>query len=197
MRTYLDLAAATGCRRGELLALCWSDIVDGRAMIGRSLTQTRDVLEFKCTKTEKPRPVALPESAIAVLEAHRQQQDEFRRQFGPDYRADLDLIFANPDGTMLRPDSVSATVSALFKRLKFPKPKGAALHLLRHSHTSHLLASGVPLPAVSARLGHSSMRTTQEIYGHMIPGQDDEAARRWDDFQKQYGGLREESHKLV
>jgi integrase len=197
MRTYLELAAATGCRRGELLALRWSDIVDGRAMIARSLTQTRDVLEFKCTKTEKPRPVALPESAIVVLEAHRQKQDEFRRQFGPDYRADLDLIFANPDGTMLKPDSISASVSALFKRLKFPKPKGAALHLLRHSHTSHLLASGVPLPAVSARLGHSSMRTTQEIYGHMIPGQDDEAARRWDEFQKQYGGLREESHKLV
>jgi integrase len=195
--TYLELASATGCRRGELLALRWSDIVDGRAMIARSLTQTRDVLGFKCTKTEKPRPVRLPESAIVALEAHRQQQDEFRRQFGPDYRADLDLIFANPDGTMLKPDSISATVSALFKRLKIPKPKGAALHLLRHSHTSHLLASGVPLPAVSARLGHSSMRTTLEIYGHMIPGQDDEAARRWDEFQKQYGGLREESHKPV
>ena len=60
-----------------------------------------------------------------------------------------------------------------------------------------MLASGVPLPAVSARLGHSSMRTTQEIYGHMITGQDDDAARRWDEFQRQYGGLREESHKLV
>ena len=66
---------------------CRTLIVDGRAMIARSLTQTRDVLEFKCTKTEKPRPVKLPESAIVALEAHRQQQDEFRRQFGPDYRA--------------------------------------------------------------------------------------------------------------
>jgi integrase len=197
LRTYLEVAAATGCRRGELLALRWSDIVDGRAMISRSLTQTRDVLGFKCTKTEKPRPVALPESAIVALEAHRQKQDEFRRQFGPDYRIDLDLIFANPDGTMLKPDSISASVSALFKRLKIPKPKGAALHLLRHSHTSHLLASGVPLPAVSARLGHSSMRTTQEIYGHMIHGQDDEAARRWDEFQRRNGGLREEPHKVI
>jgi integrase len=112
MRTYLEVAAATGCRRSELLALRWSDIVDGRAMIARSLTQTRDVLEFKCTKTEKPRPVALPESATVALEAHRQKQDEFRRQFGPDYRADLDLIFANPDGTMLKPDSISASVRA-------------------------------------------------------------------------------------
>jgi hypothetical protein len=46
-----------------------------------------------------------------------------------------------------------ATSVALFYWLKIPKPKGAALHLLRYSHTSHLLASGVPLPAVSARQG--------------------------------------------
>src|SRR5581483_8614449 len=94
------------------------------------------------------------------------------------------LIFANPDGTPLKPDSISATVSALFKRLKIPKPKGVALHLLRHTHTSILLAQGVPLPAVSARLGHSSVRTTQEIYAHMITGQDEEAARKYEEYQQ-------------
>ena len=88
------------------------------------------------------------------------------------------------DGSPLQPDSVSATVSALFKRLKIPKPKGSALHTLRHTHTSVLLAEGVPLPAVSARLGHSSVRTTQEIYAHMITGQDEEAARKWEEYQK-------------
>ena len=119
---------------------------------------------------------------FATLEVHCKQQDELRRKFGPDYRADLDLIFANPDGTPLKPDS--ASVSATFRRLKIPKPKGAALHLLRHSHTSILFAEGVPLAAVSARLGHSSVRTTQEIYAHMITGQDEEAARKWDEYQK-------------
>ncbi len=119
-----------------------------------------------------------------ILAAHRQQQDKFRHQFGPAYRSDLDLVFAYPDGTPLKPDSISASVSALFKRLKIPKPKGAALHLLRHTHTSVLLAEGVPVPAVSARLGHSSVRTTQEIYAHMIKGQDEEAARKWEGYQK-------------
>jgi integrase len=184
MRTYLQVDAATGCRRGELLALRWSDIVDGGATIARSLTQTRDGLQFKGTKTEKPRVVALPASAITALAAHRRQQDEFRGQFGPHYRADLDLVFANPDGAPLKPDSISASVSALFKRLKIPKPKGASLHLFRHTHTSVLLAQGVPLPAVSARLGHSSVRTTQEIYAHMITGQDEEAARKWEEYQE-------------
>lgn len=126
---------------------------------------------------------SLPASAIAALNAHCKRQDEFRRQFGPDYHADLDLIFANPDGAPLKPDSISAAVSLLFRRLKLPK--GASLHSLRHTHTSHLLASGVPLPAISARLGHASIRTTQEIYAHMIHGQDDEAARKWEEFQNQ------------
>jgi integrase len=184
LRAYLEIASATGCRRGELLALRWSDIVDGCAIIARSLTQTNAGLEFKGTKTEKPRTVVLPPSAIVVLDDHRREQDAFRLQFGPDYCKDLDLIFANPDGTMLKPDSISASVSAIFRRLKIPKPKGNALHLLRHSHTSILLAAGVPLPAVSARLGHSSVRTTQEIYAHMITGQDEEAARKWEEYQR-------------
>ena len=183
MATFLEVAAALGARHGEVLALRWSDIQDGRATIARSLTQTRQVLEFKGTKTERPRVVRIPDSTFAAIEAHRKQQDEFRRQFGPDYSKDLNLIFANPDGTPLKPDSVSASVSALFRRLKLPK--GASLHSLRHTHGSHLLANGVSLPVVSERLGHSSIRVTADVYSHALHGQDDEAARRWDEFQRQ------------
>jgi integrase len=74
----------------------------------------------------------------------------------------------------------------LSRRLKLPK--GANLHSLCHTHTSHLLARGVPLPAMSARLGHASIRTTQDIYSHMIHGQDDEAAKKWEEFQSQPTG---------
>ena len=68
-----------------MLALRWSDLQDGRAIITRSLTQTRQVLDFKDTKTERPRDVKVPASALAALEEHRKCQDEFpRQQFGPD-----------------------------------------------------------------------------------------------------------------
>jgi integrase len=186
MATFLELCAATGARRGEVLALRWSDIQDGRATITRSLTQTKQLLEFKGTKTEKPRDVKVPESALAALDAHRERQDEFRREFGSDYRTDLDLIFANPDGTPLRPNSISSVVSLLFRRLGLPK--GASLHSLRHSHGSHLVADGVPLPVVAERLGHSSVRTTADVYTHALRGQDDDAARRWDEFQRRGAG---------
>ena len=128
---------------------------------------------------------------MAALDAHRLRQDEFRRQFGPDYRSDLDLIFADTDGSPLRPDSISATVTRLFRKLKMPK--GASLHSLRHTHVSELLDDGVPLPVISARLGHSSMRTTADIYAHMIHGQDDEAARRWNERKKRQAAQAKES----
>ena len=197
MSLFLELDAALGARRGEVLALRWSDIEGGRVVIGRSLCQTfrlvdgpkgptkvHDVLTFKTTKTEEIRVLALPASTLSALEIHRAKQEEFKRQYGSDYRADLDLIFANTDGTPLRPDSISATVSALFRRLKIAKPKGGSLHLLRHSHGSHLLANGVPLPVVSERLGHSSVRVTADVYSHAINGQDDEAVKKWEEFQQ-------------
>jgi integrase len=121
-----------------------------------------------------------------TLNAHRKTQDVFRSQFGSAYRSNLDLIFAEPDGSPLKPDSISSAVSALFKRLRIPKPKGASLHLLRHSHGSHLLAAGMELPAVSERLGHSSVLVTATVYSHRITGRDKEAALKWDEFQRSH-----------
>jgi integrase len=183
LSTFLRVVGATASRRGEILALRWSDIdKDGRVTIARSLTQTKDVLKFKSTKTDNPRVIKLPDSILASLQEHRKQQDAFRLRFGADYRADLDLVFANPDGTPLKPDSVSASVSLLFRKLRLPK--GTSLHSLRHTHASELLDIGVPLPVVSARLGHSSVRVTADIYSHAIHGQDDEAARRWEEYRQ-------------
>jgi integrase len=185
---FLEFSAATGVRRGEALALRWSDIRCNDMVITRSLTQTRAGLAFKSTKTERPRRVCIPDSVIAALDGHRKRQDEFRQQYGPDYHADLDLVFANPDGTPLKPNSISASVSLLCRRLGLPK--GASLHTLRHTHGSFLLADGVDLPTVSERLGHSSVRVTADIYSHALRGRDQEAARRWDEFMGRNGGTR-------
>jgi integrase len=193
---FLHLTAATGARRGEILALRWSDIHDGReVVITRSLTQTRQVLMFKSTKTEKPRRVGLPESLLPPLATHRHEQDKFRQQFGSDYRIDLDLIFANPDGTPLRPDSVSSSVSLLCRRLGLPK--GASLHTLRHTHGSFLLADGVDLATVSERLGHSSVRVTADIYSHALRGRGQDAARRCDALMRVHDASCKESDSVM
>src|SRR5260370_22864270 len=80
LATFLEVCAGTGARRGEILALRWSDLEDGLVMITRSLTPTMTMLEFKGTKTEDSvRPVSLPQSTIITLDAHRERQNDFRR----------------------------------------------------------------------------------------------------------------------
>jgi integrase len=178
LQTFLEMCAATGCRRGEVLALRWCDIRDNTVFVDRSLCQTKDGLIFKSTKTEVPRKIALPPTMPEVMETHRLRQAEFRRQYDPDYRVDLDLVFANPDGTPLMPTSISATVSRICKRLGLPK--GVSLHTVRHTHASLLLEEGAGLATISERMGHSSVRTTADIYSHAIRGKDREVAEMWD-----------------
>ncbi|MCA0329475.1 MAG: tyrosine-type recombinase/integrase [Actinobacteria bacterium] len=43
------------------------------------------------------------------------------------------------------------------------------MHDLRHSHASWLIAAGVPLPVIQRRLGHESIQTTVDVYGHLAP----------------------------
>ena len=77
--TFLEMTAATGARRGEVLALRWSDIQEGRVLIARSLAQTKQVLTFKETKTpDSVRVLGLPASTLPVIDAHRSRQNEFR-----------------------------------------------------------------------------------------------------------------------
>lgn len=57
--------------------------------------------------------------------------------------------------------------------------EGVGLHSLRHSHASQLLAAGVSLPAVSKRLGHSSVHVTAQIYSHSFTADELAAAEAW------------------
>jgi integrase len=180
------MASVTRCRRGEVLALRWCDIRKDAAFVDRSLCQNRDGMTFKSTKTETPRRIELPPATMPILARHRERQNEFRRQFGPTYRSDLDLIIANPDGTPPKPGSVSRTVSRLCRTLGLPQ--GASLHTVRHSHASLLLERGVDIATVSALLGHSSVATTAAIYSHAIRGKDRAAAQVWDDLMQQARG---------
>ncbi len=97
--------------------------------------------------------------------------------FGNDYRRDLGLVFCCPDSNYLKPDSVSSKCSLIAKRAGL---KSVSLHTLRHSLTSLLLSLGVPLPAVSKRLGHSSPHFTATVYSHALPRDEQAAAEVWE-----------------
>jgi len=67
-------------------------------------------------------------------------------------------------------------------------PKGVSLHTLRHTHGSHLLSSGVPLPAVSKRLGHANPHVTATIYSQALDKDDQVAADAWEQIESRLSG---------
>jgi len=173
------LAAATGCRRGELLALQWTDLDEstGELSVSKSLEQTKAGLRVKSTKSEKPRRFVIPDWAISVLANHRAEQGTDKSLFGPDYQ-DHGLIFCQPHGAYYSPDREGARVKELMRAVGL---EGVSLHSLRHSFASELLSDGVPLAVVSERLGHADQNITLSIYSHAMPADTRAAAKVWND----------------
>jgi integrase len=58
--------------------------------------------------------------------------------------------------------------------------RGISLHSLRHGHASQLLSEGVPIPAVSKRLGHANPTITLKLYSHALESDELAAVQRWD-----------------
>src|SRR6202167_2898271 len=86
MDVFLELDAATGARRGELLGLQWTDLQANQLMIGRSLSQVGQGVFLKEPKNKKFRVITIPPSALKKLQAHRKAQDEYRAHFGTGYQ---------------------------------------------------------------------------------------------------------------
>jgi integrase len=171
------LALATGARRGELLALRWTDIdLDkGMVKIERSLEETSNGLRFKGTKTKNgKRTITLPGNVTETLRQHRKATLEHRLHLGmgkPDADA---LVFTRADGSPWPPDDLSRNWRRTVKARNMPV---CSFHGLRHSHASSLIANGIDILSVSRRLGHASPTITLATYGHMIEQTDAGAAR--------------------
>jgi integrase len=167
----------TGVRRGEALALQWSDLdlAAGTATIRRSLVPVDHRLVFGEPKTDKGRRrISLDARLVAALRKHHRAQMRERLLVGPAFE-DQDLVFCHPDGRPLRPEQVSRWFSALARRSGLPPIR---LHDLRHLHATLALSAGVAPRVLADRLGHSSTAMTTDIYQHVLPDLDRDAAGR-------------------
>ncbi len=180
---------ATGCRRGEALALRWGriNLDTGTALIAESLEQTRAGLRIKSTKSEKARSITMPAFAVAELRRHKAEQARELLAMGIRQgegtllcrRANPFNKNGNPDkDAALPPRSCSHEFSRLVRGIKgLPK---VSLHKLRHSHASMLIAAGENLKTIQERLGHSSITVTIDLYGHLAETAQATAAARLD-----------------
>jgi len=174
----VSLALATGMRRGELLALQWGDVdLDvATVRVERSVEETKQAgLRVKSPKTKRGRrAITLPSAAVAMLRAHKVEQMEVRLQIGMGKPKPDTLVFGTTEGSLMSPDNLSSRWYHICRNRGLPC---VAFHALRHTHASVLIREGVDILTISRRLGHSKASITLDVYGHMIGGADQAAAK--------------------
>jgi integrase len=175
---FFRLSAFTGARRGELLALKWTDFDGDAITISKSRTEINGaVIEQNTTKggTKGQRRVPLDIETINLFTAHRKRQLIERMSAGEVWH-ETGYIFVQENGLPLYP----STVTGLF--LKLSENAGLRLirlHDLRHIHATELLRLGEPLHVVAKRLGHRDAMVTATIYAHVSDQQAETASSRF------------------
>jgi len=167
----------TGLRLGEVLALRWRDFEEsGRLHVRRHFSRGA----FYLPKTKRSRrSVDIGDQFVAVLLGVR------RERFG-ETPVDPDaLIFASRTGGPIFPENLRARVWR--PTLAAAGVRHVTIHSLRHLYASLLIAQGESILYVSRQLGHSSVKITADIYGHLFPDERRAAAGR---FEQRLGAAR-------
>jgi integrase len=167
--------ATTGCRRGEALGLRWTDVdLDaGKVVLYQTVSAINHELRIAPrTKSGRPRPIEIDAATVAALRAVRKRQAQERLLLGPGY-VDHDLVFATPDGRPQHPEHFSNAFERRVARYRLPRIR---LHDLRHTWATLALQAGVDVKIVSERLGHASAKITWDIYQHVTPTMQADAA---------------------
>lgn len=149
-----------GLRRGEVLALRWSDLVDGVLHIQRQIDD--EGRKWNYTKgDENNRKVELVDLVQDALSDHtaRMQLEDHEEARKPD-----GLMFPTKNGTAIRPRNLQRHFKSVLAAAGLPD--SVRIHDLRHTTGSTAAAHGVPTAAITALLGHSSTAITQKLYIH-------------------------------
>lgn len=174
----LLFALYTGMRRGEVLALKWSDYDKNEKTISitKALSRVRTynkngnktMLTVTTPKTDTSiRTVPLIDKAVELLAEHKRKQERYMELVG-DYYTDNDLIFSSSRGDYLDPGNFNRKLNKTVKNIGIAQ---ISPHALRHSFATRGLEAEVSLKAMQELLGHSSITVTGDIYTHILKEQ--------------------------
>lgn len=176
------IAIHTGMRQAELIGLKWEDIDFDRhtVQISRQVLHFRgEGYTFAEPKSRKGRrSIILGNKALEVLSLHQATVESLRLAAG-DKWVELDLVFPSEIGTPVTGSNIRRAFRKLLASSGLPKIR---FHDLRHTAASLMLNHGIPVLIVSQRLGHSKASITLDVYGHIMPNKQEEAAQLLDNL---------------
>lgn len=178
LRPIIVLALTTGMRKSELLALRWSDIdmKNGSLFVRHNIAMVAHVgvVEGPPKTKASERKIQLPLFALDMLKSHKIEQKVKKLAAGPTWQ-DHDLVFSWDSGYFIYTKTLDQAFKTAVQKAGVPR---VTFHGLRHSAATLLLSMGVPPKVVQEILGHSSILMTMDLYGHVLPHQQLDAANR-------------------
>jgi integrase len=178
LRLPVLLGVMCGLRRGEIIALRWRniDLATGQMSVVESAEQTAAGVRYKTPKSGRGRTLALSATVVSELRQHRLSQAQELLRLGV-RQTNATFVYTRQDGAPMQPRSLSQMWASCsthdLPRIRF--------HDLRHAHATHMLSAGVHPKVASERLGHSKVGITLDLYSHVLPGMQEDAAARVDE----------------
>ncbi len=169
------LALTTGMRPSEYLAVKWQDIDWDRGTVSvvRTLERARGGWRFSETKRARSRRIIkLQEWVLKVLKVLQSRTIQRSGWSWPDA---AELVFTTPAGRPISSDKLAITFKAALRQAELPIIR---LYDLRHTSATLALAAGVPPKVVAEQLGHASAAFTLDIYSHLLPHMQEQAAMK-------------------
>lgn len=176
LKLFFYLAMFTGCRRGELVALKWSDFdfTDSSISITKSTCRADGVTITKTTKTKGSiRTIAVPSVVMDIAKCWKTEQARYRLMLGSKWEGDK-FVFIQWNGRQMGLETPYQAFRRIIdnynsnRKENMPELPHIPLHGLRHTAATLLISQGVDIRTVSGRLGHSSTSTTLNIYSHAL-----------------------------
>lgn len=171
--TLFRLLAYSGMRIGECLALTWHDLdyKNNTIAINKTLARTNNGIKIQTPKTKASnRVISLDNETIQVLKMWQLEQRKQLLKVGINAMDSKQLIFSNGKNSFIIVPTVRLAIKQIAKKAGlYP----ITSHGFRHTHATLLFASGMDIKQVQARLGHSNVQTTLNIYTHAMKDRQD------------------------
>ena len=165
-RLFYLLSMYTGCRRGELCALKWSDFSCTENGLLLTISRSRSNVSGKgivegTPKNGKSREIYLSSELRGILFPYKYRKQmaakKQRRKFGP-------YLFTDEHGQLIHPDTFTKRLRKIYESIDFPKEYH--LHTLRHYYVTSLLHCGVDKQTVADLVGHADTGFLERTYCH-------------------------------
>ena len=164
----------TGMRAGECIPLQWKDVdlskrtirVNKKAILHHDFSKhsaKQEVQDFCKTKSSK-RTVAITAGLAAILAEHKEEMKKRAAALGLEWSEDS-LVFWNTRNKIVQYGNLKESLNKIYRKAGI---ENATMHTLRHTYATRCFEAGVDIKAISEQLGHANVKTTYNIYVHLL-----------------------------